>query len=330
MTQTNPPNIPAPHIHGPHIHGWDGIERRAVPRRGSTRTDLQISFEFFPPKNEAMETQLRAAVQRLAPLKPAFVSVTYGAGGSTRERTHSTISWIQTETGLAAAAHLTCVNATRAEVDDVARQYWQGGIRHLVALRGDPPGAMGGHYVPGPDSYANAQELVEGLRDVAPFEISVAAYPEGHPEAISLEADLDYLKRKIDAGAHRAISQFFFDNDAFLRFRDRAVAAGITIPIVPGILPVSNFAKTLQIATACKAAMPAWFAEQFDGLDDDPETRQAVAAALAEEQCRELIGEGVGHFHFYTLNRAELTLAICHMLGIRGHKHKNPAAAATG
>jgi methylenetetrahydrofolate reductase (NADPH) len=297
---------------------WSGPERRALPRRGSTPTSIKVSFEFFPPKNEAMETQLRAAVVRLAPLKPAFVSVTYGAGGSTRERTHSTVNWIQTETGLAAAAHLTCVNATRAEVNDVARQYWQAGIRHLVALRGDPPGSMGGAYTPGPDGYANAEELVIGLRDVAPFEISIAAYPEGHPEAISLEVDLDYLKRKIDAGAHRAISQFFFDNEAFYRFRDRAAAAGITVPIIPGILPVTNFAKTMQIATSCKAAVPDWFAEQFDGLDNDPETRQAVAAAVAEEQCRELIGHGVREFHFYTLNRAELTLAICHMLGIRG------------
>lgn len=299
---------------------WDGTERRAVPRRGSTRTDLALSFEFFPPKNEAMETQLRAAVKRLAPLKPSFVSVTYGAGGSTRERTHNTITWIQVETGLAAAAHLTCVNATRDEVNDVARQYWHGGIRHLVALRGDPPGAMGGAYEPGPDSYANAQELVLGLRDVAPFEISVAAYPEGHPESRSEADELDYLKRKIDAGAHRVITQFFFDNDVFLRFRDRVAAAGITVPIVPGILPVSNFAKTLQIAAACKTQVPHWFAEQFDGLDDDPETRQAVAAAVAEEQCRELIGEDIRHFHFYTLNRAELTLAICHMLGIRAAK----------
>lgn len=295
----------------------------------SAAVPLTVSFEFFPPKTEKMEASLWQAAQRLAPLGPAFVSVTYGAGGSTRERTHATVSRLQRELGLSAAAHLTCVGATRDEIDAIARGYWDGGIRHLVALRGDPPategggGGLGGSgYVPYPGGYAYAQDLVDGLRSVAPFEISVAAYPETHPEAPSAEADLDNLKAKIDAGASRAISQFFFDNDAYFRFLDRAARAGINVPIVPGILPITNFAKAAEFAGKCGASMPAWFIDAFENLDQDPETRQLVAATMAAKQCTALVEQGVRQFHFYTLNRAELTVAICHMLGIR------PRAAA--
>jgi methylenetetrahydrofolate reductase (NADPH) len=283
-----------------------------------------VSFEFFPPKTEKMEQSLWQAVQRLAPLAPEFASVTYGAGGSTRERTHATVARIQSEAGLTAAAHLTCVGAARADIDAIAQSYWQGGIRHIVALRGDPPaaadgsGGIGGSgYVPHPGGYAYAVDLVEGLRRVADFEISVAAYPEGHPEARSAADDLDHLKRKIDAGASRAISQFFFDTDKFLRFVDRAAAAGITVPIIPGILPITNFTRTVEMAGKCGASIPSEFADAFDGLDQDPETRQLVAATMAVRQCQRLQAHGVRHFHFYTLNRADLTVAICHMLGVR-------------
>ena len=281
---------------------------------------LSISFEFFPPKTEAMERSLWQAVERLAPLHPAFVSVTYGAGGSTRERTHATVQRIQKETGIPAAAHLTCVGATREEINTIARSYWEAGIRHLVPLRGDPPPAADGSfspYVPHPGGYPYAADLVAGLRTVADFEMSVAAYPEGHPEATSLEADLENLKRKVDAGATRAITQFFFDNDIFFRFRDRCVQAGIHVPIVPGILPITNFARTVEFAARCNTTIPDWFAETFTDLDADPETRKLVAATMAARQCFALQKHGVEHFHFYTLNRAELVLAICHMLGVR-------------
>ncbi|HYH18153.1 MAG TPA: methylenetetrahydrofolate reductase [NAD(P)H] [Azospirillum sp.] len=287
-----------------------------------------VSFEFFPPKSEKMEQSLWQAIQRLAPLAPAFVSVTYGAGGSTRERTHNTVCRIQRETGIQAAAHLTCVGATRAEIDAIARTYWDAGIRHIVALRGDPPeseGGAGAVYVPHPGGYPYAVDLVEGLRKVADFEISVAAYPEAHPEAPSAAFDLDNLKRKVDAGATRAISQFFFDNAAFLRFRDRCAGAGIAVPIVPGILPITNFARAVEFAGKCGAAVPQTFFDTFEGLDDDPETRQLVAATMAAEQCKELQAHGVEQFHFYTLNRAELTVAICRMLGV---KAKAPVQAA--
>ncbi len=280
---------------------------------------LAVSFEFFPPKTEKMQEALWDCVTRLAPLAPSFVSVTYGAGGSTRERTHETVTRIARETGLKPAAHLTCVGATRAEVDEVARRYWDAGIRHIVALRGDPPEG-GGHYRPHPDGYAYALDLVKGLKRIADFEISVAAYPETHPEAVSPEADLDHLKRKIEAGANRAISQVFFDIDLFFRFRDRAVAAGIGAPIVPGILPVTNFAQARKFSAACGTHMPDWMAELFDGLDDDPETRRLVAATVAAEQCRALVAGGVHDLHFYTLNRADLTYAICHILGVRAQK----------
>lgn len=285
-----------------------------------TSAPPSVSFEFFPPKTEKMEQSLWQAVTRLAPLKPAFVSVTYGAGGSTRERTHATVRRIQSETGIPAAAHLTCVGAGRDEIDAVARHYWEAGIRHIVALRGDPPeaeGGVAGKYAPHPQGYAYAVDLVAGLKRAADFEISVAAYPETHPEAPSAAADLDNLKRKVDAGASRAISQFFFDNGAFLRFRDRCAAAGIKAPIVPGILPITNFARAVEFAGRCGAAVPSELSDAFDGLDRDPETRQLIAAHVAVEQCRGLLAEGVDDFHFYTLNRADLTVAICHLLGVR-------------
>lgn len=286
-----------------------------------------VSFEFFPPKTEKMEQSLWQAIQRLAPLGPSFVSVTYGAGGSTRERTHNTVTRIQKETGIAAAAHFTCVGATRDEIDAIARTYWDAGIRHLVALRGDPPetdGGVGARYVPHPGGYAYAADLVEGMRKVADFEISVAAYPETHPEAPSAQFDLDNLKRKVDAGATRAITQFFFDNDAYFRFLDRCAAAGITVPIVPGILPITNFARAVEFAGKCGASMPKRLAETFDGLDADPETRQLVAATVAAEQCQALQARGIEDFHFYTLNRSDLTVAICRMLGV---KAKQPAVS---
>ncbi len=277
---------------------------------------VQVSFEFFPPKNEEMERSLWAAIGRLATLDPSYVSVTYGAGGTTRERTHATVVRLRRETTLEPAAHLTCVGATRDEIDAIARRYWDAGVRHIVALRGDPPEGAA-RYLPHPGGYAFAADLVAGLRRVAPFDISVAAYPETHPEALSAEADLDNLKRKVDAGASRAITQFFFDVEVYLRFRDRVIAAGITQPIIPGILPVTNFATVRRFSAMCGASVPAWMADLFDGLDDDPETRRLVAAAVAVEQCRALHGHGVEHFHFYTLNRADLTFAICHVLGVR-------------
>jgi methylenetetrahydrofolate reductase (NADPH) len=282
--------------------------------------DIRVSFEFFPPKSEAMETQLWDAIRRLAPVGPAFVSVTYGAGGSTRERTHGLVTRIQGETGIPAAAHLTCVNATCGEIDQIADAYWQAGIRHIVALRGDPPGGLGQVYQPTPGGYAYADGLVTGLRKLHPFEISVAAYPETHPQATSPAADLDALKRKVDAGATRAVTQFFFDVDAYERFLERAEKAGIGVPIVPGILPLANFANASKMAAACGAAIPDWVRRQFDGLDDDPTTRQLVATTVAVELCRALYGLGVRQFHFYTLNRAELVLGICHMLGVRAQK----------
>jgi methylenetetrahydrofolate reductase (NADPH) len=282
---------------------------------GRNAAALKVSFEFFPPKTEAMEQQLWQAVKRLEPLAPRFVSVTYGAGGSTRERTHTTVRRIEAETALHAAAHLTCVGATREQVDEVARDYWASGIRHLVALRGDA--APGTKYAPHPGGYAYAADLIQGLRRIADFEISCAAYPETHPDAPNAEFDLDNLKRKLDAGATRAITQYFFDIDAYLRFRDRVAAAGITAPITPGILPVTNFATVCRFSAACGARVPVWLARLFEGLDDDPETRKLVAATMAAEQARRLQEYGVDEFHFYTLNRADLTYAICHILGLR-------------
>lgn len=277
---------------------------------------LKVSFEFFPPKTTEMEESLWRSVTRLAPLSPRFVSVTYGAGGSTRERTHNTVVRILNETGLKPAAHLTCVGASKGEVDEVAQHYWQAGIRHIVALRGDAPEGSGG-YQPHPQGYANSTDLITGLKKIADFEISVGCYPEGHPDTASPRIELEHLKRKADAGATRCITQYFFDTDVYFRFLDRARSAGITIPIVPGILPVTNFRQVTKFSAACGASVPAWMADQFDGLDDDPETRRMVAAHIAAEQCRRLLAAGIDEFHFYTLNRADLTYAICHVLGVR-------------
>lgn len=292
--------------------------RRALdaPLFADLSGDIGVSFEFFPPKSEKMEAQLWDAIQTLAPLSPRFVSVTYGAGGSTRERTHSTVVRIQRETPLSAAAHLTCVEASRAEIDQVAEEYWAAGVRHIVALRGDPP-VLGSKFQPHPEGYANAAELVAGLKKLHPFEISVAAYPECHPDSGTAQADLDNLKRKLDAGATRAISQFFFSPDCYFRFRDRAAAAGITQEIVPGILPVSNVAQTRKFAGLCGAEIPGWMDRLFEGLDGMPAARQLIAATVAAELCRKLYAGGERHFHFYTLNRAELAYAICHLLGLR-------------
>ncbi len=276
----------------------------------------KVSFEFFPPKTEKMEAQLWSAIERLAPLAPRFVSVTYGAGGTTRARTHATVVRLLAETDLVPAAHLTCVGADRDEVDEVAGRYHEAGVRHVVALRGDPPEGADG-YQPHPGGYAYAADLVAGLAARGDFEISVAAYPEVHPEATSAEADLDNLKRKVDAGATRAITQFFFDPDVYRRFVDRVAGAGIDVPIVPGILPVTNFSQVVKFAAMCGASVPGWLADLFDGLDDDAETRKLIAATVAERQCTALREDGVDEFHFYTLNRADLTYAICHILGVR-------------
>jgi methylenetetrahydrofolate reductase (NADPH) len=277
---------------------------------------VQVSFEFFPPNDAAMEQTLWASLQRLAPLGPRFVSVTYGADGSTRERTHNVVTRILRETSLTAAPHLTCVGAPRGEILDIARAYWDGGVRHIVALRGDAP-AGAGAYTPHRDGFAYAVDLVRGLQTVGDFEISVAAYPETHPEARDAQSDLDNLKAKLDAGATRAITQFFFDTDVFLRFRDRCEAVGIRARIVPGILPITRFPHMLKFARRCGASVPDWLVQRFDGLDDDAETRRMIAASVAIEQVRRLQEHGVDEFHFYTLNRAELTYAICHALGVR-------------
>ena len=277
---------------------------------------IEVSFEFFPPQTPAMEQRLWQAVQRLKELRPRFASVTYGADGSTRERTHAAVERMVQETHLTTAPHLTCIGAGRGEVDDIARSYWDMGIRHLVALRGDPPAGTAG-YEPHPDGYAYAADLVAGLRKLADFDISVAAYPEVHPEAPDARFDLDNLKRKFDAGASRAITQFFFDCDVFLRFRDLADAAGIDSPIVPGILPITRFPQLQRFANQCGASVPTWLSDRFDGLDDDDETRQLIAASIAIDQVQRLKAEGVREFHFYTLNRSELTVAICHALGVR-------------
>jgi len=281
---------------------------------------LAVSFEFFPPSDAAMALQLWQAVQRLGTLEPKFVSVTYGADGSTRERTHECVLRILRETHLVVAPHLTCVNATRAEVVRIAADYWREGIRHLVALRGDAPDASldtGGHYRPQSNGFAYASDLVRGLTAVGAFDISVAAYPEGHPETAGVAVDIENLRRKVDAGATRAITQFFFDNDKFLRYRDRCAGAGIRADIVPGILPITRFPQLLRFAERCGASVPAWLRRRFDGLEDDPDTRRMIAANVAIEQVQRLREHGVREFHFYTLNRAELTYAICHALGLR-------------
>lgn len=279
--------------------------------------DLRVSFEFFPPKSEKMEQRLWEAIRRLEPLRPHFISVTYGAGGSTRERTHATVKRVLNETALTPAAHLTCVGATREEVDTVIRDYWTLGVRHIVALRGDVPDCQEGRYKPHPGGYANAAELVAGIKKIADFEMSVSAYPERHPESPNVEADIDMLKAKVDAGATRAITQFFFDNDLYFRYLDRVRAAGIEIPVTPGIIPIHNFRQVASFTIRCGAHMPSRIAHQYEGLDDDPETRKLVAATIAAEQVSDLAAQGVSEFHFYTLNRADLVYAICHLLGLR-------------
>ena len=285
----------------------------ALPSRGGIR----VSFEFFPPKNEEAETSLWEAVTRLAPLDPLFVSVTYGAGGSTRERTHGTVARMVRETELRPAAHLTCVSATRAEVDEVIRSYAAAGVRHIVALRGDPLAGVGTRYQPHPGGYAHSADLVAGIKAIGDFEVSVSAYPEKHPESPSFDFDIDMLKAKVDAGANRAITQFFFDNEHYLRFVDRVRAAGIDVPIVPGIVPVQNFKQVRNFAERAGTEVPRRLAERFEGLDDDVATRKLVAAAVAAEQVFDLVDRGVSDFHFYTMNRADLVYAICHLLGLR-------------
>ncbi len=290
---------------------------------------IRVSFEFFPPRNPEMEQTLWQAIARLAPLQPHFVSVTYGAGGSTRERTHATVKRILTETMLTPAAHLTCVAATRTDVDAVVEAYAQAGVRHIVALRGDPLGGVGERYAPHPHGYRNAADLVAGIKRIANLEISVSAYPEKHPDSTDVTADLDMLKGKVDAGASRAITQFFFENDLYFRYLDRVRAAGIAIPIVPGILPVQNFRQTRNFAARAGASVPGWLAARFDGLDDDPATRKLIAAAVAAEQVLDLVERGVTEFHFYTMNRADLAYAICHLLGLRPDPNPAPRLAAT-
>jgi methylenetetrahydrofolate reductase (NADPH) len=285
---------------------------------------LSVSFEFFPPKTPEMEQTLWRSIGRLAPLKPLFVSVTYGAGGSTRERTHATLKRILAETNLTPAAHLTCVGASRSVVDEVVRDYWDSGIRHIVALRGDMPEAGAG-YIPHKDGYASTPELIRGILKIAPFEVSVSAYPEKHPESPSLEADYALLKAKIDAGANRAITQFVYDTDVVLRFADRAYKEGIRVPIVPGIMPATNFKGVARMAQRCGASIPPWLADRFDGIDNDLETRKLMAATVAAEQVERLRRHGFDSFHFYTLNQADLTFAICHLLGVRPPREKEDA-----
>jgi methylenetetrahydrofolate reductase (NADPH) len=292
-----------------------GPRFNALPVQAAGHPAPKLSFEFSPPRTEALEQQLWACIQRLAPLAPRFVSVTYGAGGSTQARTHATVARIARETTLVAAAHLTCVGATREQVNEVAQSYWDAGVRHIVALRGDPP--QGASYEPHPGGYRYASDLVAGLRDVADFEISVAAYPEVHPAAISPMADLENLKRKLDAGATRAITQYFFDTATYLRFIDLCLAAGITTPIVPGIMPVSNYAQIVKFSAMCGATVPDWMGRLFEGTDNDLETRRMVGMVVAAEQVRLLQANGVDEFHFYTLNRPDLTYAIAHVLGVR-------------
>ncbi len=297
-------------------------------RRPDIGDKIRVSFEFFPPKTDEMETRLWETVKRLEPLRPNFVSITYGAGGSTRERTARTVRRILNETSIPAAAHLTCVGATREEVDAVIRDYSATGIKRFVALRGDPASGVGQAYAPHPGGYQNGAELVAGLKAIADFDISVAAYPEKHPESPDFATDIDMLKRKVDNGATRAITQFFFDNDLYERYVERARRAGIYIPIVPGILPVHNFAQVANFSARCGALVPSWLAERFDGLENDPQTHALVASAVAAEQVLDLVERGVNDFHFYTMNRADLVFAVCHMIGIRAQQAMRGSEAA--
>ncbi len=279
--------------------------------------DLTISFEFFPPKTDKMEETLWSSIARLSVLNPTFVSVTYGAGGSTRERTHSTVSRIVKDTHLKPAAHLTCVAATKDDVNEVIQSYWDAGVRHIVALRGDPPEGIGHKYEPFPGGYAGSVELVKGIKEIGDFEVSVSAYPEKHPESSSLESDLDLLQAKVDAGADRAITQFFFDNEHYFRFLEAVTARGINIPITPGIIPIHSFKQITKFSEQCGTSIPNWLAQRFEGLDDDPETRKLISATVVAEQVQDLVEHGIKDFHFYTLNRADLVYAICHLLGVR-------------
>ncbi|MBO0734177.1 MAG: methylenetetrahydrofolate reductase [NAD(P)H] [Methylocapsa sp.] len=283
----------------------------------SGHPDITVSFEFFPPATEEMERVLWESIKRLAPLCPNFVSVTYGAGGSTRERTHTTVARILKETAVRPAAHLTCVAASRQEIDAIVTEYRDLGVRHIVALRGDPQGGLGAKFRPHPEGYPTSAALVAGIKRIADFEISVSTYPEGHPESVCPDDDIDVLKRKIDAGAGRAITQFFFDNAIYLRFLDKVRDKGINIPITPGIVPVQSFKQTAKFAQGAGASVPQWLADRFDGLDHDPETRKLVAATVAAEQVLDLVDHGIKEFHFYTMNRADLVYAICHLLGLR-------------
>ncbi len=290
--------------------------------------EIRVSFEFFPPKSDKMEQDLWTAIRRLEPIRPQFVSVTYGAGGSTRERTHSTVARLVQETLMVPAAHLTCVAATRDEVDEVARSYWHAGVRHVVALRGDPPEGAGAKYAPHEGGYESSADLVAGLKRIANFEVTVSAYPETHPESPSIEADLDMLQAKVDAGADRAITQFFFETDSYLRYLDRVRARGIDIPITPGLVPIHNFKQVASFASKCGTTVPEWLARRFEGLENDPETARLVAAAVAAEQVMELVDRGITDLHFYTLNRADLVFAICHLIGLRSSTKHKPATGA--
>jgi methylenetetrahydrofolate reductase (NADPH) len=285
--------------------------------RRQDRDDIAISFEFFPPKTQEMETALWEAIDRLAPLAPDFVSVTYGAGGTTRERTHATVARLVQETSLKPAAHLTCVGSTCDEINVILDGYKDAGVRHIVALRGDPPSGLGSTYQAHPEGFASTADLVAAARNRGDFEVSVSAYPEKHPESATFDVDLDVLQAKIDAGATRAITQFFFDNEVYFRFLDKAHKRGITIPILPGIVPVLNFKQTSNFASRCGASVPAWLAHRFEGLDHDPATRRLIAAAVAAEQVFDLLDQGISHFHFYTMNKADLVYAICHLIGVR-------------
>ena len=289
--------------------------------------EIDVSFEFFPPKTEKMAASLWNCVARLEPLAPEFVSVTYGAGGTTRERTHDTVTRLVRETSLRPAGHLTCVGATKDEVDDVIRSYWSAGVRHIVALRGDPPEGVGARYAPHPGGYETAAELVKGITGIAAFDVSVGGYPEIHPESPSLTADLDNLKRKVDSGATRIITQFFFDNAHYLRFVERVRAHGIWCPVIPGIVPIHNFKQVAGFAGRCGATIPPWLSRRFDGLENDPNTTHLVAAAMAAEQVMDLVDHGVRTFHFYTLNRADLVYATCHLLGLRERSDTTQKAA---
>lgn len=289
-------------------------------------TPITASFEFFPPKSDKMAETLWNTVQRLAPLHPSFVSVTYGAGGSTRERTHKTVERILKETDLAPAAHLTCVGASQEEIDGIVKDYWDLGVRHLVALRGDPLEGIGTRYTPHNNGYPYASDLVSGIKKIANFDISVSGYPEKHPESGSWQTEIDNLKRKVDAGADRIITQYFFDNDVFDAYLDRIAAAGINIPVIPGILPIHNFEQTMVFSAKCGTSIPQWLARRFAGLSNDPETRKLVGVSVACEQAMDLVDRGINDFHFYTMNRADLTYAICHMLGMGQSEKKGLAA----